>query len=190
MYKNDYYRPSDDTFLLAECLQNVNGRSAMEIGTGSGYICELLRKHFETVVATDIDMNAIRLSKERVKDATFVCCDSCSAISKMKFDLIVMNPPYLPSEEIKDVAIDGGRNGIEVSMRMIRDSVRLLHSNGRILMVTSSLANYQLMIEELHDLGLSTSIIGRKKLDFEDIMILQASFSQRVSQPRQSPSSD
>ncbi|MGH9922583.1 MAG: HemK2/MTQ2 family protein methyltransferase [Nitrososphaerales archaeon] len=177
MRKNDYYKPSDDTFLLAECLQNASGRSAMEIGVGSGYICELLTKHFRTVVATDIDLNAIEQAKEHVKDVTVVCCDSSSAIANMKFDLIVMNPPYLPSNEIKDMAVDGGEDGIEVSTRMIKDSVRLLHSNGKILMVASSLANYNLLIEILRGLGLETEIINRKKLAFEEIMVLQGSFS-------------
>jgi len=148
----------------------------MEIGTGSGYICELLTKHFKTVVATDIDLNAIKQAKERVKDATFVCCDSSSAITNMKFDLIIMNPPYLPSNEIKDITVDGGKDGIEVSSRMARDSVRHLHPSGKILMVASSLANYNLLIERLHGLGLETEIISRKKLAFEEIMVLQGSF--------------
>ena len=153
----------------------------MEIGTGSGYICEMLTKHFRTIIATDIDLNAIRQAKERVKDVTFVCCDSSSAITNMKFDLIVMNPPYLPSNEIKDVTVDGGEDGIEVSTRMIRDSVKLLHSNGKIMMVASSLANYNLLIERLHGLGLETEIVSSKKLAFEEIMILRASFSNGCS---------
>ncbi|MGH9877981.1 MAG: methyltransferase, partial [Nitrososphaerales archaeon] len=113
MHRNDYYKPSEDTFLLAECLRDASGRTAMEIGTGSGYLSELLAKRFSTVVATDIDMDAIRQAKERVKDVTFVCCDSSYAITNMKFDLIVMNPPYLPSNEIMDMTVDGGEDGIE-----------------------------------------------------------------------------
>jgi methylase of polypeptide subunit release factors len=87
-----------------------------------------------------------------------------------------MNPPYLPSETIKDVAVDGGKNGIEISTKMARDSVRLLHKDGKLMMVVSSLANYGLMLERLHDLGLKTNIIGQRKLGFEEIMVLQASF--------------
>ena len=173
---NDYYKPSDDTFLLAECLQNASGRSALEIGTGSGYICELLTKRFKTVVATDIDLNAIRHAKEHVRDVMFVCCDTSSTITNIKFDLIVMNPPYLPSDAIKDVAVDGGKDGIEISTRMVTDSVRLLHKDGKIMMVVSSLANYRLLMERLHELGLKTSIIGERKLGFEEIMVLQAWF--------------
>ncbi len=177
---SDYYKPSDDTFLLAECLQNASGSSALEIGAGSGYICELLTKRFKTVVATDIDLDSIRHAKEHVKDVTFVCCDSSSAITNMKFDLIVMNPPYLPSEEIKDVAVDGGKDGIEISTKMTTNAARLLHKDGKIMIVVSSLSNYRLLMERLHDLGLKTDIINKRKLGFEEIMILQASFGQRT----------
>ena len=190
MHRNDYYKPSDDTFLLAECIQDISGESAMEIGTGSGYICELLKIRFKTVVATDIDLNAIKQAKGKVDGIAFVCCDSSSAISNIRFDLIVMNPPYLPSDEIKDVTVDGGGDGIEVATRMVRDSIRLLHSNGRILIVASSLANYKMLIERLRELGLETNIISRKKLAFEEIMILEGSFSPRVSQPHRSPSTE
>ncbi len=176
MRGSDYYKPSDDTFLLAECLENASGSSVMEIGAGSGYICELLKTRFKTVVATDIDFNAIKQAKGKLKDVTFVCCDSAAAISNIRFDLIIMNPPYLPSDEIKDVAVDGGRDGIAITMRMVRDSVQLLHSNGRMLIVASSLANYKTLMEMLHDMDLESRVIAKKKLAFEEIMVLQSSF--------------
>ena len=162
----------------------------MEIGTGSGYICELLKTRFKTVVATDIDLNAVKQAKDRVDDVTFVCCDSSSAISNIRFDLIVMNPPYLPSEGTKDITVDGGRDGIDVTIQMVSDSIRLLHSSGRILIVTSSLANYKMLIERLREVGLDTSIISKKKLAFEEIMVLKASFSPYVSQLHQNSSTE
>jgi len=187
---SDYYKPSDDTFLLAECVKNASGMYAMEIGAGSGYICRSLKTRFKTVVATDIDLNAIKHAKDEASDVSFVCCDSCSAISNVRFDLIVMNPPYIPSGEINDITIDGGKGGIEVTTGMIRDSIRLLHPNGKILMVVSSLANYNLLIARLHELGLETSVISKKKFAFEEIMVLQASFSQHVTQQHQNPSTE
>jgi release factor glutamine methyltransferase len=162
----------------------------MEIGTGSGYICRLLKTRFKTVVATDINLNAIKQAKDRVDSVTFVCCDSSTAISNIRFDLIVINPPYLPSDEIQDVTVDGGKDGIAVTIRMVRDSIQLLRSSGRILIVTSSLANYKMLIERLQELDLKTNIISKKKLAFEEIMVLQASFSQHAAQPHQSPSNE
>ena len=136
---NDYYRPSNDTFLLAECAQNFGGESALEIARGTGYISNLLKEKFRSVVATDIDHDAIR---EVDKSILLVCCDSASAIANIMFDLILINHPYLPSQGIHDLAVDGGKDGIAVTLKMLEDAIRLLRHNGTILLVTSSLANY------------------------------------------------
>lgn len=167
---NDYYRPSDDTFLLAEYAQNFSGESALEIAAGTGYISNLLKHKFSFVVATDINPEAIR---EADKSILQVCCDSASAIVNVTFDLIVINPPYLPSQGISDVAVDGGKDGIEVTLKMLEDAIRLLKRDGTILLVTSSLANYDELLTYLHKLGCKTDIVGKKKLDFEELYIIQ-----------------
>lgn len=153
MHKNDYYKPSEDTFLLAECLQNLSGENAMEIGTGSGYITNLLKESFKKVVATDIDLGAIKEARKKAKNVLFICCDSSSAITNVAFDLVVVNPPYLPSDTIGDVTVDGGKYGIEVTLQMVKDAKRLLKHEGRILIVTSSLANYDLLVNKLREVG-------------------------------------
>ncbi len=171
MNKNsDYYRPSDDTFLLAEYAQKFSGESVLEMAVGTGYISSLLKERFSSVVATDIDPDAIREADE---STLRVCCDSASAIVNIMFDLILANPPYLPSQGIHDLAVDGGKDGIEVTLKMLEDAVRLLKRNGTILFVTSSLANFNTLLEYMHKFGFNTNIIGRKKLDFEELFIIQ-----------------
>jgi len=147
----------------------------MEIGTGSGYISNLLRDRFKQVVATDIDLGAIKETRKNAKNVLFVCCDSSSAITNVVFDLVVVNPPYLPSDTISDVTIDGGNYGIEVTLQIVKDVKRLLKHEGRILIVTSSLANYDLLINKLHQFGFKTDVINRKKLSFEEIIVLEVS---------------
>jgi release factor glutamine methyltransferase len=171
LYKNnDYYRPSDDTFLLAECAKNFSGDSALEIAAGTGYISNLLKKKFNSVVATDIDPDALR---EAGKSVLSVCCDSASALANVVFDLIVINPPYLPSQGIHDLAVDGGKDGIEVTLNMLDDAIRLLKYNGTILVVTTSLANYNKLFAYMQKLGYKTDIVGRKKFTFEELLVIQ-----------------
>lgn len=172
MSKNNYYRPSDDTFLLAECVQKFKGESALEIAVGSGYISNVLKENFRLVIATDIDPDAIRATRNKAN--LLICCDSASAITNIMFDLVVINPPYLPSQQINDITVDGGRDGIEVSLKMLGDAVRLLKNNGVILLVTSSLANYASLLTHLQKLGFKVDIIGGKKLDFEELFVIQA----------------
>lgn len=167
---NDYYRPSDDTFLLAEYAQNFSGENALEIAAGTGYISNLLKDKFSCVVVTDINPEAIR---EADRSILQVCCDSASAIVNITFDLIVINPPYLPSQGIGDVAVDGGKDGIEVTLEMAEDAIRLLKHDGIILLVTSSLANYDELLTYLRKLGCKTDIVGKKKLDFEELYVIQ-----------------
>ena len=167
---NDYYRPSDDTFLLAECVKNINGENALEIAAGMGYISNLLKEKFSSVVATDIDPDAIR---EADKSVLLVCCDSASAIANVVFDLIVINPPYLPSQGIHDLAVDGGKDGVEVTLKMLNDAIRLLKYNGTIMLVTSSLANYNTLFAYMQKLGYKTDIVGKKKFAFEELLVIQ-----------------
>lgn len=188
MSGEDWYRPSDDTFLLSESVENASGSSALEVGTGSGYIAALLERRFGRVVATDMSMEAIRQARTRAKDVEFVCCDSSSAISKTAFDLMVMNPPYLQSGGMSDLAVDGGAEGIEVTLRMVRDSLHLLSKHGRMLIVTSSLANHAALVQKIAEMGLTTRIIGRKRLAFEELMVLEASFTPYATRQHQSPS--
>lgn len=172
MSENNYYKPSDDTFLLAECVQHVRGENALEIGVGSGYVSELLAKNFDLVVATDMDLNAIKEAKDKVD--LLVCCDSASAIVNVAFDLVVINPPYLPSPEIRDLAVDGGACGIEVAMKMLADAIRLLKDTGTIMFVTSSLSDYNQLLQYVHKSGYATEVIARRNFDFEELFVVKA----------------
>jgi len=48
------YPPSEDTFFLADYIKNEKGESALDIGTGSGYLASILEKSFSVVVGTDL----------------------------------------------------------------------------------------------------------------------------------------
>ena len=49
------YNPNVDSFLLIDSIKEYSGKSALEIGTGSGIVSEFLLKNFKNVVSTDID---------------------------------------------------------------------------------------------------------------------------------------
>src|SRR5574338_1221362 len=92
------YAPSDDSFLLAECVGSYSGKSALEIGVGSGIILSALERRFSFVAGTDIDLEALRFCRRKT-GSFLVCCDSASAFAPgSRFDLVVSNPPYLPDD--------------------------------------------------------------------------------------------
>ncbi|WP_188497892.1 peptide chain release factor N(5)-glutamine methyltransferase [Pullulanibacillus pueri] len=104
--------------------------SYCDIGTGSGAIATTLaledpKSH---VTAVDISPAALEMAKENAKslgaEVTFVEGDLLSAfLGKATFDIVVSNPPYIPSREVdqldtlvKDheprLALDGGADGL------------------------------------------------------------------------------
>jgi release factor glutamine methyltransferase len=81
--------------------------------------------------------------------------------------------PYLPSDEINDVAVDGLREGIEVPMRLIRSAYNVVRQTGKLIYLTSSLANYLELIKRTEQLGFSTTILAKKKLFFEELILIE-----------------
>ena len=54
------YVPSDDTFLLADCIMQYRGKRALEIGVGSGMLLQVLEKNFQDVAGSDISLQALQ----------------------------------------------------------------------------------------------------------------------------------
>ena len=168
--KSEPYAPAEDTYFLEDNLVNEKGKYALDIGTGSGYLTRILSQNFLQVIGTDIDFDSLINQNKRIKNC--ICCDGAEALN-CKFDLIVCNMPYLQSDEILDRKVDGGKEGIEVPLKIIKSAVKCLNNSGKMLFVTSSLANYEKLVEEATKLGLALKIVARKKLFFEELILVQ-----------------
>ena len=143
----------------------------MRHGTGTGYLTRILSRNFLKVIATDIDYYT--LANQNQKTENRICCDAANALN-CKFDLIVCNLPYLQSDSIQDRRVDGGKEGVEVPLKIIKSALKCLAKNGKMLYVTSSLSNYQKLIKKTRELGFFVNIIARKKLFFEELILVEA----------------
>lgn len=168
---NDEYPPSEDTFFIVDNIENEKGNFALDIGSGSGYLTKLLSKNFSFVVGTDINYNVLR--QQTYKTENIVCCNGSDAL-KIKFDFIVCNLPYLATDEILDVATDGGAEGFEIPKKIFDSLINNLEKNGKFVFITSSLSNYQKLIDYAKKLGLKTRIMAKKKLFFEELILVEA----------------
>ena len=101
------YPPSEDTFFLADYIKHEKGESALDIGTGSGYLATILEKSFSLVVGTDLIFNVLK--KQEYFTTNNVCCNGADAINQ-QFDLVICNMPYLNTDEVLDVRTDGGKD--------------------------------------------------------------------------------
>jgi len=156
---------------MADNIENEKGNFALDIGSGSGYLTKLLSKNFSFVVGTDINYQVLKNQTYSTKN--LICCNGSDAL-KVKFDLIVCNPPYLATDEILDIATDGGADGLEIPLKIIKSAISCLKITGKFLFVTSSLSNYQALIKETKKEGLTAKVIAKKKLFFEELIIIEA----------------
>ena len=170
--KNDEYPPSEDTFFIAKNIENEQGQYALDIGSGSGYLTKLLTENFSLVVGTDINCNVLQ-HQTSYKTNNLICCNGSDAL-RIKFDFIVCNLPYLATDEILDIATDGGYEGFEIPKNILDSAQKNLKNNGKFIFVTSSLSNYEKLIDYVQKLGLNARIIAKKKLFFEELILVEA----------------
>lgn len=137
------YQPSEDTRLLLEAAQEElrPGDRVLEVGTGSGYIAASLARGAE-MVATDINPYAVLAARR--EGVSVIRADLFAGI-RGPFDLVIFNPPYLPTREEERIddwleyALDGGETGRVVIERFAAEVHRVLAPAGRILIIISSL---------------------------------------------------
>ena len=97
-----------------------------------------------------------------------------------KVDVIVFNPPYVPTpkEELKnaknlELAWAGGDSGIEVTNRLIPFIEKLLKKDGLFFLVAIEKNNPKKIIDEMKKRGFNHTILARKKVPGEILVILE-----------------
>jgi release factor glutamine methyltransferase len=169
--KTEYYLPAEDTLFFANHIQNEKGKSALDIGTGSGYLANVLLPNFEVVIATDISFDATKKAHNLIQNC--ICCNSADPLV-MKFDLVICNMPYLPSEEITDLTVDGLGEGLVIPLQIIKSAKNVIKKGGKMIYLTSSLANHKKLLDEIACLGFHTKIMATKKMFFEELILVEA----------------
>lgn len=129
-------RPDSETVVEAALAAHASPARVLDLGTGTG--CLLLSILHERPdawgVGTDLAAEAVRLAQANAARlgladrAAFVCTDWVAALAG-RFDLVVSNPPYIPSAELPGLmpevanweprrALDGGLDGLDAYRRL------------------------------------------------------------------------
>lgn len=134
------YAPREDSFLLLKHVKSYSHGDVLDMGTGSGILAKEAAKYANNVIACDIDINVISALKKNAlsKNISLINSNLFSNI-KGKFNLIIFNPPYLPSSKIVHKDIEGGKNGTQVIAKFLKQAKSHLKKDGKILLLTSSL---------------------------------------------------
>lgn len=144
-------RPDTETVLelIIELFKDREApRNILDLGTGSGCLLLALLKTFEKAngVGLDISEEAIAVAKRNadclgLSDRAQIVCRSWHNPIDGLFDLIVSNPPYIPTMDIPNLdrgvrdhephlALDGGSKGLDAYHYLIPASANLLQSDG------------------------------------------------------------
>lgn len=176
-YHNNYYVPAEDSIFFADYLKDEKGRSALDIGTGSGILANVLSKNFSLVVATDVNILALVKAHETLDNC--ICCNGADALHA-RFDLVVCNLPYLPSDELLDPAVDGLSDGTIIPSMIIKSAGSRIEKNGKMVFLTSSLAKYETLVQLAESLGFHVTIVAKKKLFYEELIIIECTKNQAL----------
>lgn len=169
--------------MLADAVKSLDAGSVLEIGVGSAIVMMEFAEAGRLTVGTDISLEAVKYAQRMLRErdilehAHLVCCDGAQPFRKNLFDIVVTNPPYLPSDDLLDKAIDGGTGGISVARRLLKSALPILRRSGRCLLITSSLSEFEILLEELTIEGYHCVIKKKSHLFFEDLMLIEISSS-------------
>lgn len=147
----------EDSRLLARFARPRQGRRVLEVGCGRGFATlASARRGAGRVVATDLNPAALRAVLQRARreglPVDTVRTDLANGLRR--FDLILSNPPYLPTRAPQrdpnpwvNLALDGGPDGCRVLARLIATLARHLTPEGQAYVLVSSLQSIQSLAE-------------------------------------------
>jgi release factor glutamine methyltransferase len=188
----DVYEPAEDSFLLAENLAVNQNDLVLDVGTGCGILGILAAEKAKKVVAIDVNPHAVSCARMNA-ELNGVTGKMDIRLGNLfepvegneKFNVIVFNAPYLPSERSEQKtwiqrAWAGGPSGRELIDQFISQAPRYLMEKGKIILVQSTLSNVDETIRKLEEERLRAVIVAKKKVAFETIVVILAE-----RQPRQ-----
>ncbi|CAF2812201.1 unnamed protein product [Rotaria sp. Silwood2] len=201
--RNDYnqiYEPDADSYLLLDALElklneilEQKPFIILEFGSGSGLATTFFAKHFCLTsclfFAIDINPYACYSTKRTFQQnnlhekhcLNIIQCNLADPLIdrlSSKVDLILFNPPYVPTEtsDVKEVierTYAGGKQGIEVIEKAIEQASRLLSSKGLFYMVALEENNFNTLKELANQVGLNIDIILKRRTLIERLFVVE-----------------
>lgn len=147
----DVLIPRPETETLVRVAAELTPSNVAEIGVGSGAVCGSLASELPDArfVAVDCSAAALRVARRNLESlgsadrVQLVRGDGLGALAG-PFDLIVSNPPYVPTRELDKLApeiqheprlaLDGGPDGLELIRQLAEAAPRALAAGGRLVL--------------------------------------------------------
>jgi release factor glutamine methyltransferase len=145
---------TEEVFLAAEKAIKANSIRPdfhfADIGTGTGVLGLAMAKYFSESIGylVDVSDKALEIAKSNLQKYSelksrlnLIKSDLLEAFKSDSLDVIISNPPYIDSEEVKSLmpevvdyephlALDGGRNGLELIDKLLKQAEIVLKNKG------------------------------------------------------------
>ncbi|MFJ6438379.1 HemK2/MTQ2 family protein methyltransferase [Streptomyces sp. NPDC091416] len=176
------YAPQHDTHLLMRALarESISPEThVLELGTGSGALAVHAAQLGARVTAVDISHRAVlcaRVNAALHRSRVTVRYRDLSTLDARQYDLVISNPPYVPSPTARPPlrgrarAWDGGPDGRALIDRVCATAATVLRPGGALLMVHSKMCGAQTTIDVLARASLEAEVIDRELIPLGPVL--------------------
>ncbi|MGO4613840.1 HemK2/MTQ2 family protein methyltransferase [Nocardia sp. 2YAB30] len=177
------YRPQLDTWLLARALSEAGiprGGHALDLCAGTGALAvSAARTGAATVTAVDVSRSAAVSAwlncRLRGIEVEVLRGDFAAQLGRRSFDLVLANPPYVPTPEGAPVrgvarAWNAGARGRTALDRLCAMMPSLLKPRGVALIVHSALSDPDSTMSQLRNKGLKAAVVARATVPFGPVL--------------------
>ncbi|KAI6179290.1 MTS domain-containing protein [Aphelenchoides besseyi] len=197
--RTDVYPPAEDTFLLLDTLeleaelivQTVKPKIAVEIGCGSGIVSTFIAKMPEiqrslfAIFCTDLNRDALectKLTADLNSASMFVNTINCNLIDALRLpnavDLLVFNPPYVPTDEaassVGELSYAGGPHGRNAVDSLLPQIPSILSKpNGVFYLIALHANDVNLLCNVLEKEDIQGTVCAKRRCGIELLYVLK-----------------
>lgn len=126
---------SSSTMLAATHTPRTSARTALDVATGQGLQALLAARHCDRVIATDFNPRALWMTElnarlNEIENVETRAGSFFDPVEGERFDLVVVNPPYVISPAARFMYRDGGFERDGLCRQMLADLPRFLEDGG------------------------------------------------------------
>jgi release factor glutamine methyltransferase len=186
------YAPQRDTRILTSALYREPigpGTDVLDLGSGTGALALHAARRGARVTAVDISWAAVwttrlnaLLSRQRV---TVRHGDLTKAVRGHTYNLVISNPPYVPSPSDgpprrgRARAWDAGTDGRALLDLICDTAPGSLRADGVLLLVQSALSGTDATLDRLTGAGLYAEVVDRARIPFGPVLRARAPWLRR-----------
>jgi release factor glutamine methyltransferase len=174
------YQPAEDSKLLADTVVDAidAGQHVLDVGTGSGYVGTRLQRETDAE-AVGVDLNPEACQQAFEAGLPVVRGDMFGPFRDDSFDVVVCNPPYLPTppeqewDDWMERALSGGEDGRAMVDPFLDGVGRVLRAGGAAYILISTLTGPEEVRAYARERGLDSEIVAEESHPFEKLLVVQ-----------------